>query len=150
MSNLPVGVKNELDDQDMICTECEHREDVDNGVYVNHRWYCNDCYKELFKKCPKCEVIISVDCEFCLDCLEEKIYEESAEGMFDEMEFKKSVNEREIRYTFTNDENAEDEIIFNLKAKCYEFRTDYEINSFLITTKVHNAITQQMKELKWL
>ena len=74
----------------------------------------------------------------------------NAQEMFKEMEFKKSVNEREIRYTFTNDENAEDEIIFNLKGKCYEFRTDYDIDSFLITTKVHNAITQQMKELGWI
>lgn len=71
--NLPEGNNHYLDDCDMICQECERKDDVDNGEYHNHRWYCKDCYDRLFKECPKCHIsIISTDEEMCEDCTEEQ------------------------------------------------------------------------------
>lgn len=150
MSNLPVGVKNELDDQDMTCTECYHKDDVDNGEYVNHRWYCNSCYNELFKKCPKCEVIILVDDELCEDCSVEKTYEETAQGMFEIEGYSLSKdNEVEVIFSESLETSICNHVVFDLESKTY----DAYMNQFTsITTNMglHKAIHQKLVELKWL
>lgn len=150
MSNLPVRVKSELDDQDMICTECEHKDDVDNGVYVQHRWYCDSCYKELFKKCPKCEVIISVDEELCEDCLANKKYEESAQGMFEKQGYElKKNDEVEIIYSESLETHLCNHIVFDLGSKTYDAHMGY-YTCIDISIELYKAITQQLKELGWL
>lgn len=150
MFNLPVGVGKELDDCDMICTHCDCKDDVDNGEYVNHRWYCNDCYKELFKKCPNCDVIISVDDELCEDCLAEKTYEESALGMFDKLGYTlKPYGDNELHYVESLETVYCNHIVFFLDTKTYDAYMNYA-SSFCIGVELHKAITQQMKELHWL
>lgn len=69
MSNLPEGNNSFLDNDDMICEHCGYVDDVDNGEFVKDNWYCDNCYKELFKTCPKCnKEIISVEEDICEDC----------------------------------------------------------------------------------
>lgn len=69
MSNLPEGNNHFLDNDDIECENCGRTDDVSNGEYVNDKWYCNSCFKELFKYCPKCnKEIISVDEQLCEDC----------------------------------------------------------------------------------
>ena len=150
MSNLPVGVKNELDDQDMVCTECEHRDDVDNGTYVNHRWYCDSCYKELFKKCPKCEVIILADEELCEDCLESKTYEESALGMFEKEGYSLSNdNDVEVIFSESLETSICNHIVFDLESKTYDVFMN-QFTSVDVSIGLHKAIHQKLIELKWL
>jgi hypothetical protein len=151
MFNLPDGNNNFLDNQDMVCEKCDCKDDVDNGEYVNHQWYCKSCYKELFKKCPKCEVIISVEEELCEDCLEEKKWEESAEGLFDKLGYRKRLRPNEIVYAETFETNMCNQVRFNLdpSVKTYDAYLNYS-SSIEITIELHKAITQQMKELGWL
>jgi len=149
--NLPVGVKTELDDCNMICEHCDRIDDVDNGEYVNHMWYCNECYKELFKKCPKCEVIISIDEELCEDCLSEKTYDESAQGMFEKLGYVLDENDIEdIHYRETLETYACNHIIFYNNLYAYDcFGGSTGISNY-IDMPLHKAIIQQLKELKWL
>lgn len=146
--NLPEGNNSFLNDDDMICQHCEHKDDVNNGEYVKHRWYCDDCFKELFKVCPKCNVcVISVDEEMCEDCLAEKTYDESAEGMF-----------LKLGYQIWEDDDDRIEwynriyevyVKFNLKTKCYTAKVNRH-DAYIIDIELHKAITQQMKEIGWL
>lgn len=143
--NLPEGNNSFLNDDDMICQHCDHKDDVSNGEYHNHRWYCDDCFKELFKVCPKCNVcVISVDEEMCEDCLAEKTYDESAEGMFEKLGYK--LSEKEVNYIdFVNSEGLY--ITFWLHDKTYNIENN-DFND--ISVDLHQAVTQQMKELGWL
>ena len=50
MYNLPEGVGKELDDEMVICEVCGHKEDVDDGEYVDGEFVCNDCIKFSFIK----------------------------------------------------------------------------------------------------
>lgn len=152
MFNLPVGVGKELDDCDMICTHCDCKDDVDNGEYVNHAWYCNDCYKELFKKCPNCDVIISVDEELCEDCLAEKTYDESAQGMFEKLGYYLIKYDDEC-IIYSESEEGKDiyanKVDFDLKEKTFDTYMGFA-TTLSVSVELHKAITQQMKELHWL
>lgn len=53
--NLPEGNNHFLDDEDVECENCGITDDVNNGEYVRKRWYCNSCFKELFKECKVCD-----------------------------------------------------------------------------------------------
>lgn len=152
--NEPEGNNSFLNDDDMICQHCDHKDDVSNGEYHDHMWYCDDCFKELFKVCPKCNVcVISVDEEMCEDCLAEKTYDESAEGMFGDLGFTQTSNtgnsisySRGIQDVLT--------ITFDKPHQIVNFmKWDYKTSScrpFFIRPKEVEAITQQMKELGWL
>lgn len=52
--NLPEGNNHFLDDDDIECEECGRIDDVNNGEYFKKRWYCDSCFKELFKECKVC------------------------------------------------------------------------------------------------
>lgn len=163
--NLPEGNNHYLDDCDMICQECERKDDVDNGEYHNHRWYCKDCYDRLFKECPKCHIsIISTDEELCEDCLAEKTYDESAQGMFEKLGYKKDetkitinglVEEHTIDYIKVEDKHTYD---ITHKFKFYLLRKEYthytKLKSFNIQSTVTieelKAVIQFYKELGWL
>lgn len=154
MFNLPEGNNDFLNDDNMICQHCDRKDDVDNGEYHNHMWYCDDCFKELFKVCPKCNVcVISVDEEMCEDCLAEKTYDESAEGMFEKLGYKK-IFENEYRLTFCKEDGYGSVygIYFNKYTKNFSMsRTTNNITTYApIYIEDYQAITQQMKELGWL
>lgn len=142
--NLPEGNNHYLDDCDMICQECERKDDVDNGEYHNHRWYCKDCYDRLFKECPKCHIsIISTDDELCEDCLAEKTYDESAEGMFDKLGYTLTKTDNCLTYTCVN-------CVIEFILDEHRYVSFYEGQAMAIDLEEHKAITQQMKELGWL
>ena len=150
--NLPEGNNSFLNDDDMICQHCDFKDDVNNGEYVKHRWYCDDCFKELFKVCPKCNVcVISVDEEMCEDCLAEKTYDESAEGMFEKLGYYKRLRPNEIVYAETFETNMCNQIIFNLEPNAKTYQTFLNYNSSIeINIELHKAITQQLKEIGYL
>jgi len=149
--NLPEGNNSFLDNDDAICEHCGHTDDVSNGEYHNHMWYCDNCYKELFKVCSKCNVcVISVDEELCEDCLAEKTYDESALGMFDKLGYTlKPYGDNELHYVESLETVYCNHIVFFLDTKTYDAYMNYA-SSFCIGVELHKAITQQMKELKWL
>lgn len=151
MYNTPVGVGSELDDDDMICTHCDHKDDVSNGEYVNHQWYCDDCFKELFKVCPKCKkVTISVDDELCEDCMEEKTYEESAEGMFEKEGYSLNKNDDiEVIFSESLETSLCNHIVFDLESKTYDVFMN-QFTSVDVGIGLHKAIHQKLVELKWL
>lgn len=161
MFNLPEGNNSYLDDCNMICQHCDRKDDVDNGEYHNHMWYCDECFKELFKVCPKCNVsVISVDEEMCEDCLAEKTYDESAEGMFEKLGYKKdetkitvndSVKEHTIDYKKEHN-NVKYQFRFDLIEK--EFKKQLSLSAFNVPSGVTleelKAVIQFYKELGWL
>lgn len=147
MFNLPEGNNSFLNDDDMICQHCDHKDDVNNGEYHNHMWYCDDCFKELFKVCPKCNVcVISVDEEMCEDCLAEKTYDESAEGMFEKLGYTLDAKAEDCM-SYSNKNN---QLFFYEFDKTYSFRRLEDDMSEWVGVELHQAITQQMKELGWL
>ena len=50
MFNLPEGIGKELDDEMVLCEVCGHKEDVNDGEYVDGEFVCNDCIKFSFIK----------------------------------------------------------------------------------------------------
>ena len=145
--NLPEGNNSYLDDCNMICQHCDRKDDVDNGEYHNHMWYCDECFKELFKVCPKCNVsVISVDEEMCEDCLAEKTYDESAEGMFEKLDYTLDAKAEDCM-SYSNKNN---QLFFYEFNKTYSFRRLEDDMSEWVSVSLHKAITQQMKELGWL
>lgn len=145
--NEPEGNNSFLNDDDMICQHCDHKDDVSNGEYHNHMWYCDDCFKELFKVCPKCNVcVISVDEEMCEDCLAEKTYDESAEGMFEKLGYTLDAKAEDcMSYSDKNNQ-----LFFYEFNKTYSFRRLEDDMSEWVGVELHKAITQQMRELGWL
>ena len=159
--NLPEGNNSYLDDCNMICQHCDRKDDVDNGEYHNHMWYCDECFKELFKVCHKCNVsVISVDEEMCEDCLAEKTYDESAEGMFEKLGYKKDetkitvnglVEEHTIDYKKEHN-NVKYQFRFDLIEK--EFKKQLSLSAFNIPSGLNieelKAVIQFYKEQGWL
>ena len=153
MFNLPEGNYSYLDDCNMICQHCDRKDDVDNGEYHNHMWYCDECFKELFKVCPKCNVsVISVDEEMCEDCLAEKTYDESAEGMFDNLGYSLEIYRYLGKGYLLKYSKGIISIAFDLEERTYSVSeyTYKENEGYSIASELHQAITQQMKELGWL
>lgn len=163
--NLPEGNNSALDNDDMICQHCDRKDDVDNGEYHNHMWYCDECFKELFKVCHKCNVcVISVDEEMCEDCLAEKTYDESAEGIFEKLGYKKEEIKEFINNITTNHKIYYKNIIVNeLYDKQYIFEFDllkkeyihyYKSVAFIVpaplTIEELKAVIQFYKEQGWL
>jgi len=74
----------------------------------------------------------------------------TAKEMFKELGYKlKNSNDEEIEYIEDIESRYKNTITFELIGKKYDC-TSYFTSSIYITPKLHQAITQQLKELGWI
>ena len=74
--NMPEGNNHFLDDDDIECEECGRIDDVNNGEYFKKRWYCDSCFKELFKECEVCGKYFEIEEDelICNECRKDLEY----------------------------------------------------------------------------
>ena len=92
---------------------------------------------------------VTTDDELCEDCLAEKTYDESAEGMFEKLGYKIKDDSDSIMMTY---KKGDIEIDFYISEKEYSCTEEGNMNWHFtyVNPDLHKAITQQMKELGWL